>query len=306
MIMKTSIELVTNQIKDLLGKVSTGEIEYWIPLSGKARNPYSEHTYTDMNQLLLTSKMYFSGFEHNLWMTFSQIKKSGASVKKGAKASIVTFSDKLYELESGERVLEQKAWEIFNERKSKNSTIKNLADAGITFKRFVKNYYVFNVEQTNNLDESFMNAELVGLTKNERIHVADMHISDSNAHIQHVAGNSAHYDPVFDKIQMPHQEQFGTIEQYYRVLFHELIHWTSHKDRLNRSFPKLPQKKAYAFEELIAELGSAFMAADLGMDTNVRSSAAYIDTWMKELDADKMYFFKAVRFAHKAVEYLMC
>ena len=110
---------------------------------------------------------------------------------------------------------------------------------------------------------------------------------------------------------MPERERFlGTdtstpTEAYYGTLLHELTHWTGHKKRCEREFGKRFGDEAYAMEELVAELGSAFLCADIGISPQPRPDhAAYVDHWLKVLKADKKAIFTAASQASKAADFL--
>ena len=300
---KNILQEVTNQIIDLLDKVNSGHIKTWIPLSGRAYNPYSKHTYSGLNQLLLSLQMYYSDYSHNNWMTFKQVQKVGGSVIKGEKSSMVTFTDTIFYDENGDKVEQRKAWDLLIEKRKFDSSIKYLSDIGITMRKFLKAYQVFNVQQVKNLDVRYANAKLKGLDAGERIDFADQIIENTGAKIVHVSANSAHYNPGLDKIQMPFPEQFESIDEYYKTLYHELVHWSGHESRLNRIQATSKKDKDYAFEELTAELGSAFICANLDIEASITSSAAYIQSWLKNLNNDSKFILKAVSYAEKAMKY---
>ena len=299
------LEEVTNKIIDLLDKVNSGDIKYWIPLSGMAYNPFSKHTYSGLNQLLLSLIMYYSDYSHNNWMTFKQIQKVGGSVIKGEKSTIVTFTDAVFYNEYGERIEQKEALDLLKEKRKFDPIIKYLSDVGITTKRFLKAYRVFNVQQVRDLDSSYVNAKLKGLDAGERVDFADQIIEDNGAKIVHVSGNSAHYNPSLDKIQMPFPEQFEIIDEYYKTLFHELVHWSGHKIRLNRLKASSKKGSVYAFEELVAELGSAFICSNLNIRASITSSAAYIQSWLKALKNDKSYIINAMSSSERAMKYII-
>jgi antirestriction protein ArdC len=124
-------------------------------------------------------------------------------------------------------------------------------------------------------------------------------------------GERAFYRPADDIIQMPERERFlGTetstpTEAYYGTLLHELTHWTGAKKRCDREFGKRFGDQAYAMEELVAELGAAFLCADLGISVTPRQDhAAYIDNWLSVLKADKKAIFTAASKAAQASDYL--
>ncbi|MBX7227753.1 MAG: ssDNA-binding domain-containing protein [Chitinophagales bacterium] len=292
---KSSTE-VTDHILELLDKVTSGDIQHWIPLCGLAKNPITNHTYQYLNQLLLSLAMYHSTYSHNHWMTFKQINEKGGSVQKGERSTMVTFTDFLYK-ENDTTISKHEAEERLQKARLTN-TEASYRDIGITVKRFLKHYAVFNVAQTTGLSDAITAPTLASLPDKERFAAIDHLINEKGITIRHVSANSAHYEPSKDRIQMPFLKQFTTKEHYYAVLFHEIIHWTGHEKRLNRTCD-------YAFEELIAELGSAFLCAHLAIPAPLTSSAAYIQSWLTALEGDRNYLFKALPHAQRAVLYVL-
>lgn len=295
---------VTQKIIELLDKVSSGDIVYWIPLSGLAYNPITKHTYNSLNQLLLSLSMQNMNYSHNNWLTFKQINEAGGSVIKGEKSTLITFTDVLYFNRDGNKISEQEAKALFQQAQLKDPNIKKYKDIGISTKRFLKYYLVFNVAQTTGLSDDIIAPELIKLQDKERFHVADKIAHDNGVVIKHVSGNSAHYEPQNDLIQMPFLKQFKATENYYATLFHEITHWTGNEKRLNRTFGKHDTPE-YAFEELIAELGSTFMCAHLQIQAPLTSSSAYIKSWLSALENDRNYIIKAVSIAERSTQYLL-
>jgi len=225
-------------------------------------------------------------------------------VIKEAKSSMVTFTDVSYHDREGKPLTPKDAKTAFQTAKTANPSISTYSEVGITTKRFLKIYQVFNVAQTSGLPDSLIKPQFDGLTQKERHELAENLIRDTGAVIVHVSANSAHYDQTNDKIQVPFTEQFKNSENYYSTLFHEVIHWTGHTSRLNRPFGK-KKSPEYAFEELVAELGSAFLCAEMGIPAPLKSSAAYIKSWLAALQNDRNYLLKAISQAERAVLYLV-
>jgi antirestriction protein ArdC len=299
------LEEVTNQIIDLLDKVDNGDIKFWIPISGLAYNPASKHTYSNFNQLLLSLQMYYSDYSHNNWLTFKQIEKAGGSILKGEKSSMVTYTDVVYYDKEGNKVEAKAAWDLLIEKRKMDATIKYLGDIGITTKRFIKYYLVFNIQQTKGVNPDIVHSTLPDLYETESNQSIDQIIADCGAKVTYMAANTAHYNPALDKIVMPMPQQFESTDEFCKTLFHELIHWTGHKSRLNRLKAKSKKDDDYAFEELVAELGSAFICARLGMKASITSSSAYIKSWLKALGDDRTFILKAVSQAERAMKYLV-
>ena len=133
-------------------------------------------------------------------------------------------------------------------------------------------------------------------------------IIDASGAKVNFGGNEAFYSPSGDYIQMPPKADFRTAEGYYSTFFHEACHWTGGEKRLNRLQRCGRFSKDYAFEELIAEMGSLFVATSAGIpqsETEFQNHASYIDSWLGNLRNDNMYIFKAAAEASKAAGYLL-
>ena len=171
---------------------------------------------------------------------------------------------------------------------------------------FLKGYTVFNAEQCENLPAHYTaKAEPPALTPLQRIEAADRFFAATGADIRH-GGTRAFYAEGPDYVQMPPFETFRDAESHAATLAHELTHWTKHDKRLARDMGRVKWGDAgYAREELVAELGSAFLCADLGITPEVREDhAAYIASWLKVLKGDKRLIFSAASQAQRAADYL--
>lgn len=254
--------------------------------AGKITRPLrgNGQAYNGINVLMLWSMAMNKGYSAPIWMTFRQAKELGASVRKGEKGSSVVYANKL--------------------------TIKDTdANTGEDVEKkipFMKGYTVFNVEQIDDLPAHFYaSAEQPKIDETQRHRIAEEFAAATKAEINH-GGNRAFYTVDFDRVQMPHFEFFESPESYYGTLIHELTHWTRHPSRLDRS---LGRKKwgdeGYAMEELVAELGSAFLCADLGITPQVREDhASYIGNWLEVLKNDKKAIFAAAARAQRAADFL--
>ena len=170
---------------------------------------------------------------------------------------------------------------------------------------FLKGYSVFNVEQIDGLPGHYTAVAAPRMNEQQRIVHAESFFAALGADIRH-GGNSAHYVPSLDYVQMPAFESFRDAAAYYATLGHETVHWTRHPKRLDRDFA---QKKwgdeGYAMEELVAELGAAFLCADLELTPQIRDDhAPYIAGWLKALKNDKRAIFSAASHAQRAVDFL--
>lgn len=170
---------------------------------------------------------------------------------------------------------------------------------------FLKQYTVFNAEQIDDLPQHFYQPASEPISVLQRIEQADTFFANTKAEICY-GGNRAYYALERDAIQLPPYETFRDIESHAATLAHELTHWTRHPSRLNRDLGrKRWGDSGYAMEELVAELGSAFLCADLKISPEVREDhASYIASWLEVLKSDKRAIFSAASRASKAVDYL--
>lgn len=171
---------------------------------------------------------------------------------------------------------------------------------------FLKGYTVFNVEQIDDLPAHYYaRAAAPVLDPVERIAPVESFLAHTGAAVSH-GGNQAFYMPSQDRIQMPPFAFFRDPESYYATLLHETVHWTKHATRLERDFGrKRWGDEGYAMEELVAEIGAAFLSADLGITPDIREDhASYIASWLKVLKDDKRAIFSAAGHAQRAASFL--
>ena len=238
--------------------------------------------YQGINVLMLWSAAIEKGYAAPIWMTFKQALELGASVRKGEHGSLVVYADKIIRTETTETGEE--------------------AERAIPF---MKAYSVFNVEQIDGLPEHYYAKPEARTDSVQRIANADAFFAATGANVVH-GGSRACYVPSTDNIHMPCIDFFRDAESYYATLAHETTHWTRHKSRLDRDFGrKRFGDEGYAMEELVAELGSAFLSADLELTPEVRDDhAAYIASWIKVLKDDKRAIFTASSHAQRAADFL--
>ncbi len=238
--------------------------------------------YRGINVLLLWIKAQASGFVSPSWMTYKQAQALGAQVRKGeCGATVVYYGD-------GSRTKYDEASGEERERAF----------------RFLKSYTVFNVAQIDGLPEQF-HIVPEPATEVERIEAAETFFARIPATVNH-GGDKAYYMPSADRIQLPPFTAFHDAHGYYTTRGHETCHWTRHKSRLDRSFGREKWgDEGYAREELVAELGAAFLAADLGLAVEPRPDhASYIASWIKVLQNDSRAIVQAAAHAERTVAYL--
>ena len=238
--------------------------------------------YSGINVLLLWSEAVARGFSAPFWMTFRQAAELGGHVRKGETGSLVVYANRI--------------------RKTETDEDGNEAEREIPF---LKGYTVFNVEQIDGLPAHYTIPTATVLDPVARIAGAERFLTGCGATVRH-GGNRAWYSPGSDSIQLPPFESFRDAESYYATFTHELTHWTGHATRLDRAFGrKSLDAEGYAREELVAELGSAFLSADLGLTPEARDDhAAYIGHWLAVLKGDKRFIFSAAAHAQRAADFL--
>jgi antirestriction protein ArdC len=238
--------------------------------------------YRGMNILLLWGEAMAKGYAAPIWMTYKQAQELGANVRKGEHGSLVVYANTISKTETN----------------SQGEDIEREIP-------FMKGYTVFNVEQVDGLPAHYYAEPENPLPLSERIAHADVFITGTGATIHH-GGNSAFYAPSRDAVQLPPFEAFKDKESYYATALHELTHWTKPKSRLDRDFStKRFGDSGYAREELVAELGAAFLCAQLGITPEVREDhAAYLGHWLTVLKEDKRAIFSAAAHAQRAADYL--
>ncbi len=239
--------------------------------------------YQGINVVMLWSAATAKGYACPLWLTFKQALEMGGAVRKGETGELVVYANRITRTETDDHGEEQER-EI----------------------PFLKGYTVFNAEQCDGLPARFSTPpEVPALLPLARLEEADRFFANIGADIRQ-GGTRAYYAEGSDHIQMPLFETFRDAESHAATLAHELTHWTKHPCRLARDFGrKRFGDEGYATEELVAELGSAFLSADIGITPEVREDhAAYIATWLKALRDDKRLIFSAAAHAQRAADYL--
>jgi antirestriction protein ArdC len=240
---------------------------------GAPRNAVTSREYSGINLVLLAMAPYASP----LWLTYNQAQAAGGQVRKG---------------EHGTQVVLFKPFTVKdkNNEESKEKTIPLL-----------RTFTVFNVQQIDGLPEKYTQAQrarLDGFADNEEAEALL-----AQARIEH-GKSKACFIPSADVIYMPNKTDFRSVPDYYATGLHELTHWTGHKSRLARDFSGRFGDAAYAFEELIAELGAAFLCAHSSIDGQLQHES-YIGNWLKVLKNDKRAIFAASAAARRASEFLI-
>ena len=241
------------------------------------RNTFAGRSYRGLNIITLwmiaEAKQYTSGN----WATYQQWAAKGAQVRKGEKSASVFFWKNLRESDEAQT-------------ESEEGRARFVARA----------YSVFNADQVDGYEAPIVPQ----LSDEERIAHAEEFFSKIPAELTH-GGNQACYMPALDRVQMVPFSQFKTPTAYYSVLAHELTHWSGAKTRLDRDLSGRFGSEGYAVEELVAELGAAFITGSLGLPSDPRADhAPYIATWLKVLKNDSRAIFTAASKAQAAADYL--
>lgn len=233
-------------------------------------NAVTGHRYRGINIPILWSAVADMGYERHGWLTFKQATDRGASVRKGEKGTAIVFTRQVTIGEEDEE-----------------RTISML-----------RVYYVFNVAQIDNFPiETLEDREEPDIPT-----AADHFIAATKADIRH-GGSEAMFIPSKDFIMLPPIGAFKNVESYFATKLHELGHWSGHESRLNRELKNRFGTRAYAAEELIAEMTSAFLCAHLGVTGELRH-AGYIEKWLELLRSDDRAIFTAASRASQAADYL--
>jgi antirestriction protein ArdC len=282
-------EIVTDRIIKLLEQ---GVIPWRRPWSaaGLPRNLVSQKTYRGVNAFLLAATNYASP----CWLTLRQANQLGGSVRKGEHGEIVIF------------------WKIdYAEKTEAEPGAEKLEASEKARRRLVLKFYrVWNAEQCDLPPAVPDKLPKIETHQHGPIEPAERIVREMpNAPMIVYSGSKAFYSPLTDRITLPCHEFFASAAELYATAFHELSHATGHPQRLNRS--SLAEaapfgSPSYAAEELIAEMGAAFLCAEAGISPAViTNQAAYIQGWLTKLQDDKRLVVLAAAQAQKAVDYVL-
>lgn len=270
----TIYQEITDSIIKQLENGAAPWVKPWKVDQTADKNIISQKPYQGINRLILGMSSMAQGFDVPVWASYKQWESLGANVRKGEKGTKIVFYSPV-EKENAQGEKESYA--------------------------VLKAYWVFNASQVDGIeiaptstatDSTFIDCAL-----------AEERIIKTGASITH-GGDAAFYAPGPDRIQLPHKSAFDNESSYYATAFHELTHWTGAKTRLDRELSKGKfGNPAYAFEELVAEMGAAFLCQDYGIQGELRH-AGYIQSWLKACRDDSRAIFKAAALAQKAADYI--
>jgi antirestriction protein ArdC len=275
---KDVYQIVTERI---IAQLEKGVIPWKQPWteSGLPKNLITKNTYRGINLLLLLSL----GYERMFFLTSKQITELGATVKKDEKAHLVVYWN----------WVESKD-EVTTDGKPKKAP-------------FLRYYLVYNVDQCEGIDEDKI-PEPTESKFTPIEYCENMVLNMPNLPTIKHKEQKAYYEPLRDFINMPKPETFENEDRYYATLFHELVHSTGHRSRLNRKglLEMTPfGSEAYSFEELIAEIGSSYLCYHAGIESPFEQQAAYIEGWLKKLQSDNRFIIQASSSAQKATDYIL-
>ena len=271
------------EITDTIIKSLKGGVAPWVKgwsggQGGFPMNGGSKRRYNGVNVIHLLAVAQFRGFASNEWFTFKQANTAGGRVKRGEKGTTVVFTK----------------W---------NTVVKEDPETGEEKEHsypMLIGHTVFNRDQLEGMPEPEAVEEMPEKLRHER---ADALVKLTGAKITY-GDSRAYYRPSSDSISMPSIEQFEHESEFYSTSFHELVHWTGHRTRLDRLKYENFGSEGYSFEELVAELGAAFTCGEVGIEGKLQH-AEYIGSWIKVLENDYSAIFKAASLAEKATTYLL-
>lgn len=286
--MPTQIEIrkqVTDRIVSALEKGIKPWVRPW-SIDGNMGHPTSFATkkrYNGINPILLDLAALEKGYESRYWGTFGQWKKHGASVKPGEKCTYIIFFDI-----------------------KKKTTTDAKGNEDIEKYAIMKYFAVFNIDQTVGSDVDKFRADpdkgndfsLVSYEEADRI------IESTGASIHH-GGNSAHFRPIDEQINIPLKKKFKTVESYYSTLFHELSHWSDFRN--GAKAPKRFGDDDYFFGELVAEISANYLCTETKIPSSGRwdDSIDYLGGWIERMKKDSSWIFKASTRASQASDYIL-
>ncbi|GGB25268.1 ArdC family protein [Allosediminivita pacifica] len=279
---KAKFDVYQHVTNEIIAQIEAGTRPWrkpWTGGGGGAHMPlrFNAEEYRGINVLMLWATASAKGYTSARWMTYRQAQELGGQVSKGEKsATVVKYGTIEKENEDGD---EQRI-------------------------PYCRAYRVFNADQIEGLaDEFYIRPEPQRDLGTEADPELEAFFARSGAIIETSDQPRAFYDLRRDVIQMPPIATFHAAQGYYGTLAHELTHWTGADKRLER-FKRFNDRKAYAFEELVAEIGACMLGVQIGVEPEFDQSAAYVEGWLQAMKDDKRAIFRAASEAQKAVDYI--
>jgi antirestriction protein ArdC len=270
--------------------------------------------YQGINVVSLWASAEINRFTTGTWSTYKQWQSIGAQVRKGESSTLGVFYKKYVPNRKSESAAADKQNGRFGDRGDENSGSDDSGDVDPGEESrprwFARTFRVFNADQVDGYEPDEHSEELPEESLVERIERVEAFVETTGATVGH-GGGRAYYNPSGDYIQMPGELRFRDTETstategYYATLFHELTHWSGHKRRCDRDLTGRFGDASYAMEELVAELGAAFLCAELGISAQPREDhAGYIAHWLEVMREDAAAIFTAAAKASEAARYL--
>jgi len=286
----TSVDLYAEVTQQIITALEAGTPPWVCPWnrghgSLLPANLTSRRHYRGVNVLLLNLRQMACGYPTNRWLTFQQAHAVGAHVRRGESGTRIVFF-KLLERDESEHA----RFKAANDEPARRVI------------PLLRSFTVFNAAQVEGLPASLTWPDAPEPTWNP-CEAAEALLKRSGANIRH-GGERAFYSPAQDLIQLPPQQAFTDAPGYYGTALHELTHWSGHPSRCDRALTGRQHIEAYAFEELVAEMGSAFLSSHCGLPGQLHH-ASYIQSWLQALRNDKRLVFSAASLAQKAVDFLL-
>lgn len=272
--------IITDRIMEKLAQGCVPWHKPWAGNSEYPKNLITKKEYRGINVFILAC----AGFASPFWASYKQIKELGGNVNKGEKGWPVVF------------------WKFMDEDDSEDNK-KHIP--------LLRYYTVFNVDQTSGIDEKKIPESAAKYNEMEKLEQCEAVVLAMPQRPEITYNDQrAYYTPSKDRVNMPKMETFDGAEEYYSTLFHELTHSTGHESRLNRkgiiSGIAAFGTKEYSKEELVAEMGAAFLCGHCQIDNKtIDNSAAYIKSWLKKLKDDPKMVILAAAQAQKAVDFIL-
>jgi antirestriction protein ArdC len=256
----------------------------WRTFGALPSNARNKRRYRGINVLVLWAAASQHGYKTPLWATYQQWRELGAQVRQGEKSTAVVF------------------WKFYGEGSEADSDSPDEQNTEDSRRRcFARAYHVFNADQV----EGFSIPEMPILPEAQRIQRAEDFFRQTGVRIVET-GMRAYYDSKADEIHIPPFSVFEKADYFYCTLAHETINATGDASRCNRQLGNRFGSEMYAAEELVAELGSAFLSAELQLETEPRiDNAPYVENWLQVLKHDNRAIFTAASKAQQAVDWLL-
>lgn len=280
---KANFDVYQHVTDEIVAQIEAGNPPWrkpWTGGTGGVHLPvrFNDEEYRGINVLMLWARAAAQGFTSARWMTYRQAAELGGQVRKREKSATVVKYGTI-------------------EREDDNGDEKRIP--------YARAYRVFNADQIDGLaDDFYIRPEPPRDLGTEADPELDAFFARSGATITTSDEPRAYYDMVRDIIHMPPIATFHGPQGYYGTLAHELIHHSGADNRLAR-FKRFSDRKAYAFEELVAEIGACMLGVRIGVAPQFDQSAAYVENWLRAMKDDKRAIFRAASEAQKAVDFIM-